>query len=453
MIKRRVIVGGVLGLLGLIVGAWLRSPPEDKLPVSAGATTAYIVATSTTISPPAVTVTSEATPTTSGKVPTVTTNPPSRLTVRRLPVFRGSAPLSGGPIVVPLSWSGEPINAKVVAASPARLTFVVVDLAEGVVRVYPPGESYLRGYSVDSVVLTGRGDALVVLRSGHGNEVYLVPHADFSRPTTRLSSSRIKTPPSDAAPEHYALADQTGSRVWILQRSDQEHHHDTGKTRVDLVTVDTVETVMTTEIYGAYVIGGIVDDDLVLVGYEKTPAQVLILAEDGRLRNLPVDFKDDSVIWHEGFQLIEAHGRHIVLLRRDLQELVVVDIETSIARPIPKPGVGLWTPNGIPREPEGPNGMTRTDEFVIGFRPTVGKWSLHAVRIDNQSVREIGEYSDRQPTGSHTYRKPVFWAENVAAGGAVLAFVGSDIYVVDEAGSLLPVVGFPTNEYVVSDAA
>ena len=373
--------------------------------------------------------------------------------MRQLPVFRGSAPLGGGPIIVPLSWSGEPIDAKVVAASPGRPSFVVVDLAEGVVRVYPPGDHYLRGYSVNSAVLTARGDALVVLGRGIGKEVYLIPDADFSRPSTRLNPSRIETSPSGIPPELYALADQSGSRVWMLQRTDQEDGHDPGETWVDLVSVDTAESVMTTELDGKYVIGGIIDDGLVLVGYRKTPVDILLLGDDGTLRNISVGLTDDFVSQHEGFQMVEAHGRYIALLSGDLQVLVVVDIETNITRPIDKPGVGLWTPNGIPREPEPPNRTTRTDEFVIGFRPTAGKWSLQAISLGNQSVREIGEYSDRQPTGSHTYRKPVFWAENVAGGETVVAFVGSYIYVLDEAGNLLPVVGLPADKYVVSDAA
>lgn len=458
MVKWRVVVGWILGLglLSFVVGARLRSSTEGTLPVSVSSTVAPVVAPSTTLPPPVtvtVTVTNEATPTTSGKAPTVATNPLPRLAVRRLPVFRGSAPLGGGPIVVPLSWSGEPIDAKVIAVSPISPSFVVVDLAEGVVRVYPPGDHYMRGYSVDSAVLTARGDALVVLGRVDGNEVYLIPDADFSRPSTRLNPSSIETSPSGILPEIYALADQSGSRVWVLQRTDHEDEYDAGETLVDLVSVDTAETVMATELDGRYVIGGIIDDGLVLIGYRKTPVDILVLGEDGTLRNIPVGITDDFVSQYEGFQMVEAHGRYIALLGRDLQEIVVVDIETNIARPIPKPGVGLWTPNGIPRAPERPNRMTRTDEFVIGFRPTAGKWSLQAISLGNQSVRELGEYPDRQPTSSHTYRKPVFWAETVAGGETVLAFTGSDIYVVDEAGNLLPLVGLPADEYVVSDAA
>lgn len=455
MAKRLVVVGSILGLglFSVIVGVRLRSSTQDTLSVADSATFASVALTSTTTPLPAVMVTDEATLPTNGIALTATTIARPRPTVRRLPVYRGSAPLGGGPIVLPLSWSGGPINAKVIAANLSPPYFVVLDLSEGVVKFYPPGDHYMHMYSVNSAILTARGDALLVLDRGNGYNVYIIPDADFSRPSTRLNPSTVETPNSGVLPELDALANQTGSLVWLLQRIRGQDEHDAGETWVDLVFVDTAETVMTNVLTGQYEIGGVIDEGLVIISKWKTPAEILVLGEDGTLRNIAIALTDDPVSQLEGFQLVEAHGKYIALVSRDLREIVVVDIETNVARSIPKPGIGVWTPNGIPTEPVLPNRMTRSDEFVIGFRPTVGKWSLHAVSLSDQSVRQLGEYSDRQPTSSHTYRKPVFRAEKVAVGEPVLAFVGSDIYVIDEAGTLLPVVGLPADEYVIADAA
>ena len=453
--KRLIAVGIVLGLgiVALVIRVRSSSPADEVPTVTAEETTVSAPFTPSTVvaSVPVATTIYNTTSTTTENLSTTITDALPGLTVHRLPVFYGSAPLGGSPIVVPLAWSGEPINAKVIAARPNDPNFVVADLVEGVVRIYTPSSHNQQGYSINSAVLTAQGDALVAL-GGKSAEVFVIPDADFSKPSTRLVLSRIAITSSGEFSELYALADRSSSWVWILQTTDDEDEGDVGETWIDLVSIESGETVMTADLEGKYTLGGIIDNGLVLVGYRKNPVTYLILERDGAVHPIPLKLTGGSVDGHGGFTTVAAHGRHIALLSRDLQEMVIVDAETKVVQRITKPSEGLWTPNGIPSVPVDPYRATPTDEFVVGFRATTGAWSLHAISLGNGSIRELGEYPTPQPESDKFRRKPVFRAEIASDGETILAFKGSQIYVVNDTGDLLPVVGLPDDHFVF-DAA
>ena len=417
------------------------------------------VSPSTTVLPQAATATTEGMSTTTTVVaPVVTTNSLPPLTVHRLPVFRRNpAPdpdPEGGPTVIPLAWSGEPINVKVIAVRDGSLGFAVVDFTEGIMTVYWTRDHHLPGSRVDGLSLTAEGDVVVV---SHDDvpEVYLVPDADFSKPPIRLHPSRISS--SWNAPIPNVLADRNGSLVWMLQYDHQETEdgEKTIEICADLVNIDTGETVMSTTLEGHYSMVGVLDDGLLLGRIDEIPEDsnegLLVIDRDGTVREVAKGIYEPTENWPPAAWVAAAHGKHIALISYYNQELVVVDIETNHVQPIPKPGPGVWTGVGIPYIPTHSETMTRADEFVIGFRPTAGNWSLQAVSLADQSVRQLGEYEGRRPQAPNTY-KPLFRAVSMADGDLVLAIRGSQIDVVDDAGNLVPVVRLP-NGYYVLDAA
>ncbi len=224
------------------------------------------------------------------------------------------------------------------------------------------------------------------------------------------------------------------------------------ETWVDLVDIDTGEAVMTADIEGDYRIAGIVDEGLLLdQAHVEGGRGIYILDRDGHLREIAVDYEKVKPYW-----ILAAHGQNLALWGED-REIVIIDTENNRMHPIDKPGPGAWTPTGIPDIPTRSLTRTQADEFIIGFRPAEGNWSLHGISLANQSVRKIGEY-DTPPLveTEHKYlSKPLFSAVSAADGDMVLAFTGwepTTINIVGEGGGLIPAVSLPKG-YFVLDAA
>ena len=209
---------------------------------------------------------------------------------------------------------------------------------------------------------------------------------------------------------------------------------------------------MTADIEGHYRIAGIVDEGLLLdQAHVEGGRGIYILDRDGDLREVTVDYEEVKPFW-----IVAAHGQHFALKDED-REIVIIDTVTNGVHPIAKPEPGAWTTTGIPDIPTHSLTKTQADEFIIGFRPTEGDWSLYAISLASQSVRKLGEY-DAPPLGEteHKYlSKPLFSAVSVAGGGAVLAFTGwkpTTINIVNDTGGLIPVVNLPDGYYIL-DAA
>ena len=244
------------------------------------------------------------------------------------------------------------------------------------------------------------------------------------------------------------------------------------ETWVDLVSIDTGETVMTANIEGEYRMRGVLDDGLVLreittrivkddsysddEKVEKEEERILVLSINGIQQHVELSPGGPFEGWRGGFRIIETHGRYLALLRNDRREMMALDVETNITYPVAKPTTGIWTPNGVPTIPTSSVDPTHSDEFVIGFRPTRGEWSLHKIRLSDRSVSQLGEYAGARPREIYPY-KPRFAAESVANGQAVLAFTAAPnnsrlINIVDDYGNLLPVSILPADHFIF-DAA
>lgn len=379
------------------------------------------------------------------------------LKVTRLPVFRMAAwkwvrgkKVFGkeGPEVIPIAWYDEPIPLKIIAEGETS-SLAVVDLYEGVLKVYRQGDHLIPGGYVGGVSITPRGGLVVTTNSGSGPWLAYFPDSDLSKQPVALRP-RI----NDSAHRLDALADQNDSLVWMLQYDYRQTDTDQKQveTWVDLVDVDTGEAVMTADIEGNYRIAGIVDEGLLLdQAHVEGGRGIYILDRDGDLREVTVDYEEVKPFW-----IVAAHGQHFALKDED-REIVIIDTVTNGVHPIAKPEPGAWTTTGIPDIPTHSLTKTQADEFIIGFRPTEGDWSLYAISLASQSVRKLGEY-DAPPLGEteHKYlSKPLFSAVSVAGGGAVLAFTGwkpTTINIVNDTGGLIPVVNLPDGYYIL-DAA
>lgn len=378
--------------------------------------------------------------------------------VARLPVFRMAAwkwvrgkKVYGeeGPEVIPLAWYDEPIPLKIIAADQGEIA--VVDFSERALTVYRGDDNPLPGDAINGATFTQSGGLVVATASDSLPRVAYFPDSDLSQTPRVLQPSRTSSTLHGSANTLDILADQEGSLVWMLQYEDQQIDTDQVKTKtwVDLVDVDTGEAVMTADIEGEYWMAGVVDEGLLLGGNG-----IHILGRDGNLREIAIE----EVMYH---WILAAHGQHFAVQDKD-GEILIIDIESNRVHPITKPEPGTWTRNGIPFTYTRSIAKTRSDSFVIGFRPTEGDWSLHEFDLSSKSTRKLGEYPTPQlieEEEKHLH-KPLFSTVSAAEGKIVLAFTGwptdpldtTTISTIDDTGSLVPVVRLPLG-YFVLDAA
>ena len=386
----------------------------------------------------------------------VDTKPPLKVT--RLPVFRMAAwkwvrgeKVFGreGPEVIPIAWDDEPIPLMIIAADQGEIA--VVDFYEKELTVYRGDANPLPGDVINSVTITQSGGLIVATASDSLPRIAYFPDSDLGQTPRVLRPSRTSAKLHGFSNELDILADQESSLVWMLQYDGQQIDADQVKTEtwVDLVDVDTGEAVMTTDIEGEHWIAGIVDEGLLLGGNG-----IHILGRDGNLREIAADKV-------KPYWILAAHGQHIAVQDED-GEIAVIDIEDNRMHPITKPEPGAWTRNGIPFTYTRSIAKTRSDSFVIGFRPAEGNWSLYEIGLSSNSIRKLGEYPTPQlieETEKHLY-KPLFSSVSVADGDIVLAFTGwptdpldtTTISIINDTGSLVPVVRLPLG-YFVLDAA
>ena len=181
------------------------------------------------------------------------------------------------PIDDSLRWEGEPVAFSILALNPLDGGFVVVDLSDLVMRVYP----YRQGMrptlwgAVEVAAFTGRGDTLIYPTGT--SPAYLVPDGDFDvMPRTVTPSKQV---PWEESMGKDALGDQSGENVWLLQRTDSE------RTLIDLVRVEDDTVLSTVEMEGSYWIAGLAEDDLYVAGSGGIGGD-LAISEDGRVREV-----------------------------------------------------------------------------------------------------------------------------------------------------------------------
>ena len=381
------------------------------------------------------------------------------LTIHRLPIFYKIETPDDIPPSIPMTWTGEPIDAKVllfrISNRLRRRDWAVADLAENTLWIYQYGEHNVPGGALDSALLTANGDAIIVSGGKSIPEIFFFPDADFSAQPTPLRPARITDIPPTIAYPLSVMPDRIDSLVWTLQSEyqDEDDQQIIG-TWINLINTENGETIMHLRLEGSYHLGGIINDGLVLTGNGKH----LVLGRDGSKQYFTVDLAEKSASWQDGFWIIEAYGNHIALLSHDSQEMAVFDVEKGAALPITNPGAGVWVPNGIPVIPLDSHPITQGGQFVIGFRSITGKWSLHAISLVDQSTRRLGEYPVPEPS-PYKY-KPEFRAVSIADRNLVLAFTDwptnpgdfSLMNIVDDTGELVPVFRFPDGYFVLAAA-
>ncbi len=395
-----------------------------------------------------------------GKVLVTSTSLPL-LTVHRLPTFHQIEDI---PSSIPITRLEGTINVDLVDLVDLKVIMYglerhhsiwgVADFAKNVFNIYQTGEHQVPGGGVDSVSITAEGDAVIVTPGNSIPQVSFFPEADFSKQPTPLRPSKISNAHGISAYSLDVITDRTNSMIWMLQLEYLEinSQQEVIETWVDLVNVYSGEPVLTFVLQERYVIGGVIDDGLVLIG----KGRILILEHDGNLHSFKVELENPAS-WQNGFRPIAAHGKHIALLRPDGQEMVIVDVESQMATPVANPGPGVWIPSRIPVIPIASFPITQGNQFVIGFRSTTGDWSLHTISLPEQSSRQLGEYPGPKPKYP---TQPLFWANSATDGNLVLAFTGwptapedfSLMNVVKDDGTLIPIVRFPEN-YFILDAA
>lgn len=438
--KSRISAGAVLTICATALVIWIR------------------LATPVSVVPSLPSVSSTTVPPQNVSGGSVNLRPP--LTVHRLPVFHKVETPDDIPPSIPMTWAGEPIDAKVllfrISSRLRRRDWAVADLAENTLWIYQYGEHNVPGGALDSALLTANGDAIIVSGGNSIPEIFFFPDADFSAQPTPLRPARIADIPPTIAYPLSVIPDRIDSLVWTLQSEYQETNNQQNiiGTWIDLINTGSGESIMNLRLEGSYGLGGIINDGLVLIGNGK----ILVLGRDGSKQTYKVDFAEKSTSWQEGFSLIEAYGNHIALLSYDNQEIAVFDVKKGVAPPIAKPGPGVWIPNGIPVIPLDSYPITQGDQFVIGFRSITGKWSLHAINLVDQSTQKLGEYLVPEP---YPYKyKPEFRAVSIADRNLVLAFTDwptnhkdySLMNIVDDTGDLVPVVRFPDGYFVLAAA-
>ena len=383
-------------------------------------------------------------------------------------------------VVIPLDWPGEAIPAKVlmIGLKDGRfLGYAVADLSERKLKVYY-GRHIHSPVGSGGGFITSRGDILIEGRRGG----YLVPGGDFAEPSLPVRPSRHVPERDGVAPSMGFVTDPTGSLVWIYQDIDMPGLWPDPRggamsrikeTWVDLFNVDTGEIVLTADIHGDWGVAGALQEGLLLRERHnrifkvnrhtidstvlEEPGRILILRPDGRREYVTPDLDGTPNLeapaegWRQGFGIWGTYGSSFALMTRDEGEMFVVEADTGVTHPVPKPRAGVWRWTGLPEINIESSSSQNSDVFLTSFQTTVSgqltnDWSLHEVRLSDQSVRKLHESRLR--------------AKSVANGTAALAFTGwpvspdndAVINLIGPNGELIPVAEVP-DDFFFLDAS
>ena len=380
-----VVLGGAAGL-----GAWLLSRPATD--GDGGPDTATAVVSSTTTDVP----TSVSVPSPVSESPPLTLRDPTTLASVTVVDTEVEPPTVSvlPPVIVPLDWSGDSIDTKVLAVRPNNPGFAVVDLSEGVMKVYPPGSHHVPRDAVCMASITPSGDILVYSTS-HPH-VFLIPDGDFSVPPTILKPSRVAR--SDGFVEEtgiWAQADQSGSLTWLLQyfyNSSHAHSRYVDYTLIELVNNKTGEIVTTTQLDGDYYRVGLLDDAL-FVASDRGGA---VLDQDGTLTPITT-YSDD----HQKYGWLAVYRRWLAYLSHDKRNLIIADVDTNQTHTLTVPGSGTWSPVILPDIPA-QRIWANSDEIIVEYRkdPMQPPDSVYVVGLADQTARLIYVQGDDPPSSA-----------------------------------------------------
>lgn len=296
------------------------------------------------------------------------------------------------PVEVPLDWDGEPVDFRVLAVNSLQSGLAVVDLADRTMRVYPLGHHNIEFGSVGVAAFTPRGDILFHLFGER--DTYVVPDGDFSATPSVISPSRRAIDNAYGDYNDYAvidaLADRSGGKVWLLQRTRSD------TTLVDLVTIEDNTVTMTVELDGAYYIFGLSGDELYVGGGEADR----VVNPSGAVREVASckDYSDE----YGDLSTVGVYGEHFACVTRNNEKHLVfysdttgrVDVVTAFES-------GKWSKAVLPQIPETNTTGYHSDQVLLSLRVPDATMSGHyaqkavyAADLSEHTVRLVHEFDD-----------------------------------------------------------
>lgn len=289
------------------------------------------------------------------------------------------------------------------SASDNLKEFIVIDFDEKTRADYLC-PSYKVPVGIRSVDFTTKGDVLAT--SYDKKSIYLFPESNMNVLPTVFKIPTIGKRNNFNAHLH-TIPDSTGNRFWVL------HFFDNGPTYVHLFDIDS-GILNTTELDGRYVLGGILDNAIVLKG----SAGVSVLETNGTITDLVTCSNIDRCI-----DVVAAHGSFVVgieflsiesyksdgdlkyplyeILEYPLYEisfgdLLIFDIDTGKQYTIDKPSSGSWHNNpSYVLSRDNPTDIIHSNKFVMEFETYTGpgwrEWSQYIIDISDRSTQFLRE--------------------------------------------------------------
>ena len=353
------------------------------------------------------------------------------------------------PVETSVDWDSEPVAFRVLAVNHLERGYAVVDLANSVMRVYPLGHHNIvypfmnRNEPVGSLgvaAFTRRGD--ILLNPAGESQVYVVPDGDFSATPTVLRPSRENE-------VHYihsstqVLGDQSGEKVWFLQRTWRE------TTLVDLVTTDNTTVMETVTLDGTYYLSGLLGNDLYVVrgGEDRDD---LVVSENGVVSEV-VSCRDLSTEYG-AFSTVGVFGTYTACTSLGGQHLVFYDVMTGQLDTIPAFESGRWGPTVLPEIPAGNTTGVHNDQLLLrlwGSDASIAPLNI----IKAVYVADLSEHSVRLV---YEHERPGFFTPLGIVDSLLIATAGNEgrstIVAIDiETGEWQTVVDLPKG-YFIYDA-
>lgn len=315
------------------------------------------------------------------------------------------------PIVMPLEWSGGPIEAKVLLIGnhlnyDSRYSYAIVDLFEGVMKIYPKGHHHItdEGEGLLSwASFTPHGDVLIYYRYSQ-HVVYFVPDGDFSLEPTIIRPRRIGARRlGDRSERIKALGDKSRSMVWVSQTSVIQPRYSKDGSRIettwiDLMKVDNSEIVMTVRLEGEYRIAGLLDDGLLVAGIKDE----IIISPDGSIRRFAAcsNYHRDSLSYafiaavHDQYYACTMYGR-----------LFIMDINTGRLHTLTAPDQGTWYVSSLHNISSLHNG----NFFPVSRWTPLGSWDTPEGPLDSAYIVSLSEQTFRRvyTRGDNRLRLPL----------------------------------------------
>ncbi len=353
------------------------------------------------------------------------------------------------PVETSLDWDGAPIAFRVLAVNHPERGYAVVDLADRVMRVYPRGhhrivqplgDSYVPVGALDVAAFTRRGD--VLLSPSGEPQVYVVPDGDFSASPTVLRPSR-ENEVRYVYGSTQVLGDQSGEKVWFLQRTWRE------TTLVDLVTADNVTVMETVTLEGSYYMeGGLLEDHLVVVATIEGERSMLSVSPKGAIAEV-FSCRDHSTEYGR-LNLRAVYGTKTACT--DGRHLVFYDVMTGQLDAISAFESGKWVSTYLPEIPALNTTGVHNDHLLLKLQvpdastaPYVFTKAVYVADLSEHTVRLVYEH-----------QRPGYLAPLGIVEGLLIAKAGNEgrstIVVIDiESGEWQTVVDLPEG-YFIYDA-